>query len=163
MGKQKRSENTYQKINTIFKRDINNIIMPYDNFTLPEFEWLRNCKFDATIKIDGTNMRIEVYPQITDKLCNGTVSLSCGIAIKGKTDNANIPPMLDDFMWKTYVSSDGKKLEGNGDLVGKIFKAFRLPESYMCTRDFETGLNIQENVEFTGKKLTKTALAKFCL
>lgn len=31
MGKQKRSENTYQKINTIFKRDINNIIMPYDN------------------------------------------------------------------------------------------------------------------------------------
>ena len=75
MGKQKRSENTYQKINTIFKRDINNIIMPYDNFTLPEFEWLRNCKFDATIKIDGTNMRIEVYPQITDKLCNGTLAL----------------------------------------------------------------------------------------
>ena len=36
MGKQKRSENTYQKINTIFKRDINNIIMPYDSFTLPE-------------------------------------------------------------------------------------------------------------------------------
>lgn len=148
MGKQKRSENTYQKINTIFKRDINNIIMPYDNFTLPEFEWLRNCKFDATIKIDGTNIRIEVYPQITDKLCHGTVSLSCGIGIKGKTDNANIPLMLDDFMWKTYVSSDGKKLEGNGDLVGKIFKAFRLPESYMCTRDFETGLNIQENVDW---------------
>lgn len=147
MGKQKRSENTYQKINTIFKRDVNNIIMPYDGFVLPELEWLRNCKFDATIKIDGTNMRIEVVPTIKNSM-NGSVILSTGIAIKGKTDNANIPPMLDDFMWKTYVSSDGKKLEGNCDLVGKIFKAFRLPESYMNTRDLKTGLNIQENVDW---------------
>lgn len=148
MGKQKRSENTYQKINTIFKRDVNNIIMPYDGFVLPELEWLRNCKFDGTIKIDGTNMRIEVYPQITDELCHGTVTLSCGIGIKGKTDNANIPPILDDFMWKTYISSDGNRLEGNMDIAKKIFKAFRLPESGMCTRDFKTGLNIQENVNW---------------
>lgn len=155
MGKQKRSENTYQKINTIFKRDINNIIMPYDSFTLPEFEWLRNCKFDATIKIDGTNMRIEVYPYINNGEGGtyGSVSLACGIDIKGKTDNANIPPMLDDFMWKTYVSSDGKKREGTCDLVCKLFKAFRLPEHWMCTRDFDVnsptcGQNIQENVDW---------------
>ena len=45
MGKQKRSENTYQKINTIFKRDANNVIMPYDEFAVPELEWLRDCKF----------------------------------------------------------------------------------------------------------------------
>lgn len=44
MGKQKRSENTYQKINTIFKRDANNVIMPYDEFAVPELEWLRDCK-----------------------------------------------------------------------------------------------------------------------
>ena len=56
MGKQKRSENTYTKINTIFLRDENNIIMPYDEFVAPEFEWLRNCKFDADEKIDGTNI-----------------------------------------------------------------------------------------------------------
>ena len=55
-----RSENTYQKINTIFMRDVNNIIMPYNDFVSSELEWLRNCKFDATEKIDGTNMRIEV-------------------------------------------------------------------------------------------------------
>ena len=50
MGKQKRSENTYQKINTIFKRDANNVIMPYNEFALPELEWLRDCKFDAEEK-----------------------------------------------------------------------------------------------------------------
>ena len=36
MGKQKRSPNTYQKIDTIFKRDINNIIMPFDGLVSPE-------------------------------------------------------------------------------------------------------------------------------
>ena len=66
MGKQKRSENTYTKINTIFLRDENNIIMPYDEFVAPEFEWLRNCKFDADEKIDGTNIRVEVTRQVED-------------------------------------------------------------------------------------------------
>ena len=64
---QKRSENTYQKINTIFKRDENNIIMPDAEFAIPELEWLRNCKFDATEKIDGTNIRIEVIPTVHNK------------------------------------------------------------------------------------------------
>ena len=59
-GKIKRSENTYQKINTIFKRDAKNVIMPYDGFTEPEFEYLRGVKWRAEIKVDGTNMRIEV-------------------------------------------------------------------------------------------------------
>jgi hypothetical protein len=60
MGKQKRSENTYQKINTIFMRDAKNVIMPYDPFTEPEFEYLRGLKWRGEEKIDGTNMRIEV-------------------------------------------------------------------------------------------------------
>lgn len=150
MSRQKRSENTYQKINTIFYRDENNIIMPYDDFVLPELNWLRNCKWDASVKVDGTNMRIEVYPYLQSLTggLHGVVTLSCGISIKGKTDNANIPPILDDFMWKTYISSDGKKGQGCCDLVKKIFKAFRLPETYMSTRDNETGLNIQENVDW---------------
>ena len=65
---QKRSPNTYQKINTIFKRDENNIIMPDAEFAIPELEWLRNCKFDATEKIDGTSIRIEVEPLIDCEL-----------------------------------------------------------------------------------------------
>ena len=68
MGNQKRSENTYTKINTIFLRDENNVIMPYDEFVAPEIEWLRNCIFDADEKIDGTNIRIEVTRQIEDNV-----------------------------------------------------------------------------------------------
>ena len=95
---QKRSENTYQKINTIFKRDANNIIMPYNEFAIPELEWLRNCKFDATEKIDGTNIRIEVIPTITD---DGSL-ITFEVAYKGKTDNADMPKHLDAFLKETY-------------------------------------------------------------
>lgn len=157
MGKQKRSPNTYQKINTIFYRDENNIIMPYDEFVWPELNWLRNCKWDASIKVDGTNMRIEVSPTIKD--CQGVdfgaVMLGVAIDIKGKTDNANIPKNLDSYMWKTYVSSDwtNRDKPGSYDLVGKIFTALRLPENgYLCTRDPLTGLNIQENVDLLLEK-----------
>ena len=95
---QKRSENTYQKINTIFKRDANNIIMPYDEFAIPELEWLRNCKFDATEKIDGTNVRIEVIPTITED----ESLITFEVAYKGKTDNADMPKHLDVFLKETY-------------------------------------------------------------
>ena len=95
---QKRSPNTYQKINTIFKRDANNIIMPYDEFAIPELEWLRNCKFDATEKIDGTSVRIEVIPTITD---DGSL-ITFEVAYKGKTDNTDMPKHLDTFLKETY-------------------------------------------------------------
>ena len=58
--KQERSKNTYQKINTLFKRDVNNIIMPYEDFVDPAFEWLKDCKFECSEKVDGTNVRFEV-------------------------------------------------------------------------------------------------------
>ena len=58
MGNQKRSENTYQKINTIFMRDAKNVIMPFEPFVEPEFEYLRGLKWRGEEKIDGTNFRI---------------------------------------------------------------------------------------------------------
>ena len=97
MGKQKRSENTYTKINTIFLRDENNIIMPYDEFVAPEFEWLRNCKFDADEKIDGTNIRIEVTRQVEDN------AIIWSVEFKGKTDKATIPPKLDKYLKETFT------------------------------------------------------------
>ena len=94
---QKRSPNTYQKINTIFKRDANNIIMPYDGFAIPELEWLRNCKFDATEKIDGTSVRLEVIPTQGEDF-----EITFEVAYKGKTDIADIPKHLDAFLKETY-------------------------------------------------------------
>jgi hypothetical protein len=115
MGKQKRSENTYQKINTIFMRDAKNVIMPYEPFVEPEFEYLRGLKWRGECKIDGTNMRIEVTkepiyvwakdndepkhePQIGDMI----LAVKFNVRIAGKTDNAQIPPKLLKFMEENY-------------------------------------------------------------
>ena len=98
---QKRSENTYQKIETIFKRDSNNIIMPYSGFVYPELEWLRNCKFDATEKIDGTNIRIEAKKTIISDE-SGIDSVRYDVSYKGKTDAATIPALLLKFLETTY-------------------------------------------------------------
>ena len=52
----------YTKINTCFKRDLDhnsklyNCIMPEWGLTTPEFELLKDLKWEATEKIDGTNM-----------------------------------------------------------------------------------------------------------
>lgn len=73
----------YQKINTLFKRDEKNIIIPSE-FTLPEFEYLKYNKWECTEKIDGTNIRIEL--SIEDDEVN--------MEFKGRTDNANIPSHL---------------------------------------------------------------------
>lgn len=107
MGKQKRSENTYQKINTIFKRDVNNIIMPFDGYVDPALNWLENCKFRAEEKVDGTNVRIEVtkecvnefFEDIAISICSG---VKFHVAYKGKTDNAELPKMLRAFMEEIY-------------------------------------------------------------
>ena len=105
MGKQKRSENTYQKINTIFMRDAKNVIMPYDPFTEPEFEYLRHNKWHASEKIDGTNMRIEVTKsKIWDDPVEGSriEGVAFSVRIAGKTDNAQIPPKLLAHMEAKY-------------------------------------------------------------
>lgn len=105
MGKQKRSENTYQKINTIFMRDAKNVIMPFEPFTEPEFEYLRGLKWRGECKIDGTNMRIEVTKEIVPS--ETSVIPSCAgvkfnVRYAGKTDNAQIPPKLLKFMEDNY-------------------------------------------------------------
>lgn len=107
MTKQKRSENTYQKINTIFMRDANNVIMPYDSFTEPEFEYLRNLKWRGEEKLDGTNMRIEVIkvPVWDGGIDASTININ-GVEFKvhiaGKTDNAQIPKNLLKHMQEKY-------------------------------------------------------------
>lgn len=119
MGKQKRSENTYQKIQTVFMRDEKNVIMPYDELTQPEFEYLRELEWRCEEKIDGTNIRIEVerVAIIDDpmpKLYPGNSWESMGkqesdikavqfvVQYKGKTDNADIHPNLMKHLTENY-------------------------------------------------------------
>ena len=121
MGKQKRSENTYQKIQTVFKRDEKNVIMPYAELTQPEFDFLRDKPWRCEEKIDGTNTRIEVLHAIVgenelgewssptydeaDQLMfppNQMKGAEFHVYYKGKTDNANIHPNLMKHLQETY-------------------------------------------------------------
>ena len=121
MGKQKRSENTYQKIQTVFKRDEKNVIMPYDELTQPEFEFLRSLPWRCEEKIDGTNIRLEVERMAVIDDADGTTKLYPGdtwtqmakaeceikavqfhVSYKGKTDNASIHPNLMKHLEETY-------------------------------------------------------------
>lgn len=81
----------YQKIQTLFKRDEKKVIIPTE-FTLPEFGYLKDCKWEATEKIDGTNMRVELFPELDG---NGEVS-QIRMQFKGRTDSAMIPAHLYD-------------------------------------------------------------------
>lgn len=74
----------YQKINTLFKRDENNIIIP-TMMTCEEFEYLNNCKWECTEKIDGTNIHIDLKCDDKGKLC----IIPCG-----RTATSEIPSHL---------------------------------------------------------------------
>lgn len=78
----------YQKIQTLFLRDDKNIIIP-DQFTYPEFEYLKDNKWECTEKIDGTNIRIELDFYIHD---DGVKEVN--VNFRGRTDKANIPEHL---------------------------------------------------------------------
>lgn len=76
----------YQKIQTLFKRDERNIIIP-DQFTYSEFEVLKDLKWECTEKIDGTNIRIELTS-------SGNSEDGIIMSFKGRTDKAVIPEHL---------------------------------------------------------------------
>lgn len=105
MGKQKRSENTYQKIQTVFKRDEKNVIMPYAELTQPEFDFLRQLPWRCEEKIDGTNIRLEVVSEVVwdDPMEPSFITgVAFNVGYKGKTDNANIHPNLLKHLTDTY-------------------------------------------------------------
>ena len=101
----------YQKINTLFKRDENNLIIPTE-FCQPEFEYLKDLKWECTEKIDGTNMRVIITPIYNQKyLGNEFVDTFTGFEIefKGKTDEAIIPKHL--LARKKEIITKGKVYE----------------------------------------------------
>ena len=90
----------YQKIQTLFLRDDKNIIIP-DQFTYSEFEYLKDNKWECTEKIDGTNIRIELY-FYTNDLGERKVN----VEYKGRTDKANIPEHLLNKLKKLFDSAN---------------------------------------------------------
>lgn len=88
----------YQKINTLFMRDEKHIIMP-GHFTAPEFEYLKDNLWEATEKIDGTNIHCDITVNGTD----------IEIQICGRTPEAIIPPFLMDKLKQVFTVENIKE------------------------------------------------------
>lgn len=91
----------YDKIQTVFKRDMSNngktLLM--DQYSLPEFEFLKNVPWVFTEKVDGTNIRVMIE--------DGRVSFG------GKTDNAQIPAALVERLRAIF--------DPQAELLGNMF------------------------------------------
>lgn len=84
----------YCKIQTIFKRDMSNKgALILDQYSRPEFEYLKDNEWVFTEKVDGTNVRIEWLRE-------------AGISIGGRTDNAQMPIYLIDRLNEIFQPAD---------------------------------------------------------
>lgn len=75
----------YHKIQTVYKRDpaTNNKKLLMGQYSLPEFEYLKDNQWVFTEKVDGTNIRVTFLAE-----------MGGSIGFGGKTDNAQIPSPL---------------------------------------------------------------------
>ena len=98
----------YPKINTLFKRDTRNVVIPGE-LTLPEFAYLKDNPWDWTEKVDGTNIRLH---------WNGSK-----LTIGGRTDGAQVPsrlvaalgPLSDPAIWSAaFPDADDVTVYGEG-------------------------------------------------
>ena len=85
----------YPKINSIYKRDDKGKFIIGD-YSQPEFEYLSCNLWEATEKIDGTNIRI-MWNQET-------------VAFGGKTNNAQIPTHLIKRLQELFPVENFKKI-----------------------------------------------------
>lgn len=82
----------YHKITTVYKRDPKNMRYVIEGeWALPEFEYLRNCQWIFTEKVDGTNIRVHWQPQE-----------EVPVRFGGKTENAQLPTPLIDKLSKMF-------------------------------------------------------------
>ena len=94
-----REESTYkeyQKIQSIFKRDENTHNFIDGDFSLPEFEYLKDNFWVWTEKIDGMNIQVDWDREI--------------VRFGGKTDNAQIPSSLYNKLQEIFTIEKFKRL-----------------------------------------------------
>ena len=94
----------YQKINTLFKRDGKNVIIP-SQYTCEEFNYLKDCPWECTEKIDGTNIRIYISREY-----DGEDDWLYGISFMGRTNNSTIPEHLNLKLQQIFYRVDWKNV-----------------------------------------------------
>lgn len=95
----------YPKIQTVFKRDEKTHKVIEGEYSLPEFEYLKNSLWVFTEKIDGTNVRV---------MWNGK-----DITFGGKTNKAQIPSFLSDKLINIFITKAEvfKEVFGNDENI----------------------------------------------
>jgi len=78
----------YPKIQSLFKRDPKGKFI-IDDWSLPEFEYLKFNRWEWTEKIDGMNIRV---------IWDGK-----NVVFRGRTDRAQLPDDLVDHLTKTFT------------------------------------------------------------
>lgn len=96
----------YHKIQSVFKRDQQTKKFIIGDYSLPEFELLKDIPWQWTEKVDGTNIRV---------MWDGETQ----VRFAGKTDNAQIPPRLLErltelFPAEKFYGMDAICLYGEG-------------------------------------------------
>ena len=97
----------YHKIQTVYKRDPSTKFKTLldGEYSLPEFEYLAECEWVFTEKVDGTNIRIW--------------NLDSDPIFHGRTDKAQIPPMLQKSLEDTFCPVAGHDSMANLTLYGE--------------------------------------------
>ena len=106
----------YHKINTIFKRDEKTKKIIEGEYSLPEFDFLKDNRWVFTEKVDGTNIRV---------MWNGA-----NVVFGGKTDSASLPVFLLYALQGLFEGTQNKQkflekfgMEGEVCLYGEGYGA----------------------------------------
>ena len=108
--------NEYHKIQTVYKRDpdTNYRTLVDECYAKPEFSYLKDCKWQFTEKVDGTNIRV-----IASEYDDGAQTLE----FKGKTDRAQIPPFLMEWLTNKFDANDFTGFDKGVTLYGEGYGA----------------------------------------
>ncbi|MFW6173927.1 MAG: RNA ligase family protein [Elusimicrobiota bacterium] len=91
----------YHKINSIFKRDQKGNFT--NEYSIPEFEYLKDNLWEFTEKIDGTNIRVMFK--------DGQLRFG------GKTDNAQMPVFLMEKLQSIFTKEKMQEAFPDGDVI----------------------------------------------
>lgn len=122
--------NQYHKIQSLYKRDQKGKML-FGEYSLPEFDYLKDNMWEFTEKVDGTNIRI-----MWDAI---------GVRFGGKTDNAQIPSPLVTKLIELFPD---KKLHEVFPYSGEPMKVCLYGEGYGAKIQKGGGNYIPDGVDF---------------
>jgi ATP-dependent RNA circularization protein (DNA/RNA ligase family) len=88
----------YHKIQSVYKRDpaTKHKTFLEGEFSLPEFEYLKDCAWWIEEKVDGTNIRVDWDGEAI-------------VTIAGRTADAQIPTFLQSKLWERFRDTENYK------------------------------------------------------